>query len=96
MNLELNEREIAPVNVWQNGSVKTAVVFKIDNFYGYDFLGSAGYVHWSIAEYDPATDAKTILVEGQMPMILPVIENWGRDDQIIFDYVAAQLNLTLV
>lgn len=96
MTLDKNEKEVAPVNIWQNGSVKIATIFKIDNFYGYDFVASAGYIHWSILEYDVLTDTKNILVEGQMPMIFPVIEDWGRDDQIIFDYVAAQLNLTLV
>lgn len=33
---------------------------------------------------------------GTLPLTDTVVSQWGSDDQIIFDYVAQQLNLTLI
>lgn len=96
MTLAVNEREIAPVNIWLNGVSSTAVIFSLDGYSGYNFVDNPGQVHYNMLSYDPGTDTKTIVLAGVASLDWTTVENWGADDQVIFNYVAAQLNLTLV
>lgn len=96
MTLAVNEREIAPVNIWLNGVSSTAVIFSLDGYSGYNFVDNPGQVHYNMLSYDAVTDTKTIVLAGVCTLDWATVQAWGADDQIVFDYVALQLNITLV
>lgn len=99
MNLQANQREITPVSIWSQGYIYNANVLKLCLYTGYDFIVSPGQVHYDLIQHEEDIDGsiiETILAEGNIPLTYPLIANWGADDQPIFDYVAQQLQLTLV
>ena len=91
MNLELNEREITPLNLWINGVSSTATIIKLDGYSGYNFVDSPGEAHYILTDSD-----KNSIVQGVVELDWQTVADWGADDQVIFDYVAQQLNLTLI
>lgn len=107
MILDQNEKEIQPIQTWVNGETKTMVILRIDNYFGYDFLMNPGYAHYCLCTYREEEqtdyDGNTILVsikptiiDGNIQLPWSLVENWGTDDQPIFDYVAQQLNITYI
>ena len=96
MTLAKNDRAIARIQIWLNGVTSTAVILNLDGYSGYNFLDSYGSVHWNLVAWDAVTDEKTNIISGVTPLDENTVENWGSSDQIVFDYVAQQLNLTLV
>lgn len=89
-----NQRSIAPVTSWVNGESKTMSILQLDNYAGYNFSGSPGYVTYTLcAEVDYMTQG---IVCGQVDLTWPLVDAWGQDDQPIFDFVAQQLNLQLI
>ena len=96
MTLETNERAIAPVNLWVNGTSFTASIFSLNGYGGYNFIDSPGEVQWTMLAYDAVTDTKTQIMQGILPLTYALVENWGADDQPIFDYAAQELNITLL
>jgi len=99
MNLQQNQREITPVSIWTQGVVYNANVLKLCLYTGYGFIASAGQVHYDLIQHEEDVDGsiyETILAEGNIPLTYALVANWGADDQPIFDYVAQQLQLTLV
>lgn len=96
MTLATNERAIQPVSIWVNGQSFTASIFALNGYGGYNFIDSPGEVQWTMYAYDAATDEKTQIVQGILPLTYTLVENWGTDDQPIFVYAAGELNLTLI
>lgn len=99
MNLQPNQREITSVNIWTQGFTYQANVLKLCLYTGYDFIQSAGEVHYDLIQHEEAPDGsiyETVLAEGNVPLTYTLVANWGTDDQPIFDYVAQELQLTLV
>lgn len=101
MDLHKNEIRIQPINTWVNGVIKTLTVFKLDNYFQYDFLMWPGRVHYCLCEYNTFTDDNGVeypnhitIIDGNVDLPLTLIENWGTDDTPIFDYVLTQLGLT--
>ena len=96
MNLETNEREIQPLSLWLNGELYTASIFALNSYGGYDFIESAGMIQWSLLNYDNLSNVKKQIAQGVIPLTYDLVEDWGTDDQPIFDYAAQQLNITLI
>jgi hypothetical protein len=96
MNLETNEREIQPITLWVNGQSYTASIFSLNGYGGYNFIDSPGEVQWTMLTYDAATDTKQQVMQGILPLTYDLVEDWGTDDQPIFDYAAQQLNIVLL
>lgn len=96
MTLAVNDRQIEPLNLWINGVSSTAEVLTLDGYSGYNFVDSAGEVHYVLSSYDATTDTKTSIIQGVIQLDYTVVENWGGDDQPIFNFVAQQLNLILL
>lgn len=103
MILESNAREIESVNLWVSGVQKTADVITMDNYVGYDFRGTPGQIYYTLNEYSEKTEEDgsvrsilTPLVDGKIFLTTEVADSWGQDDQVIFDFVTSQLNITLV
>lgn len=99
MNLQANQREITPVSIWSQGYTYQANVLKLCLYTGYDFIASPGQVHYDLIQHEEDIDGsiiETILAEGNVSLTYTLVENWGINDQPIFDYVAQELQLTLV
>jgi hypothetical protein len=107
MTLQDNEREIQPIQTWVNGEVKTMTLLRIDNYLQYDFLMNPGMVHYCLCGYEelPQTDYdgnpitvinKPTYVDGNIQLTWELVNQWGEDDTIIFDYVINELNLILI
>ena len=90
MYLETNERQI---NATQ--------LLRIVGYEGYNFTADAGHVHYEICGYeyvlwyqpDGYTYGKLVKESGSLPLTLQLVNQWGADDQVIFDYVIQTLNL---
>lgn len=93
MILEPNERQ-----------VRADMFVRIDKYADYDFASKPGYVEYSVCsyniEYYPQPDGsnpyiifKPVLYSGTLELTLQIVNQWGADDQIVFDYVIQQLNL---
>lgn len=98
-----NQRAIAPVTSWINGENKTMTILMLDNYQGYNFIDSPGYVNYVLQAEVTTDDGQGNIstsiqgvVAGTVNLTWPLVENWGMDDQPIFDYVATELNLQLI
>lgn len=103
MQLTPNARQIQPVGLWLSGNLQLADVLALDNYTGYDFKGNPGGVSWTLCAYAETTDADGAvtatlqpLSSGRTELTTAVADAWGASDQVIFDHVAATLNLTLI
>lgn len=99
MTLQQNEREITPISIWSQGFTYQANVLKLCLYTGYDFIASAGQVHYDLIQHEEDVDGsilETILAEGNIPLTYTLVATWGADDQPIFDFVAQELQLNLV
>lgn len=96
MTLAVNDRAIQPLNLWINGVSSTAEIITLDGYAGYNFVDNPGEAHYVLSSYDAATDTKTSIMQGVVQLDWATVEAWGADDQLIFNYVAAQLNITLI
>lgn len=89
----MNTRNITPITSWspENGSI-TIDKLILKDFVHYFFDGGSGWVNYSLG--DSSTDleyfAKTIEIPSS------TIQQWGASDDIIFEYVANALGLTLI
>lgn len=97
----MNTRNIKAVRLWQNGSAQNANVIMLFDFGGYTFTASDSYVSYHLGKFATITtpDGDTreefiILAGGSVSLPYTVVQNWGEDDQPIFDYVINALNLT--
>jgi len=99
MNLS-NARKIQPLEFWSPDGIKVADYLVLYNFHGYNFDGTDAMVSFRIAELreNPAMHAQywESRWEGSIAIPNDVVQTWGEDDEPIFDYVIAQLNLTKV
>lgn len=89
--MEQNERAIQPLNIWQNGVSTTATIIRLDGYSGYNFVDNPGEAHYILMDED-----KNSIVQGVVQLDWDTVADWGADDQVIFDYVAQQLNLVLI
>lgn len=98
-----NFRAIQPVNLWLDGTSQQAHVLTLDNYTGYDFKGNPGQISWTLNAYTYGVDENQQpvvglqpLTSGRLELTTTVADTWGADDQVVFDFVAASLNLTLI
>jgi len=99
MNLQANQREITPISIWSEGYTYQANVLRLSLYTGYDFIASPGQVHYDLIQHEEDVDGsiyESVLASGNVPLTYALVANWGADDQPIFDYVAQELQLTLI
>ena len=99
MNLQANQREIVSFDIWKEGIFHPVNVLKLSVYTGYDFIASPGQVHYDLIHHEQDVDGsiyEEIVAYGNVSLTFPIVSNWGADDQPIFDYVAQQLQITLV
>jgi hypothetical protein len=105
-----NTREIFPQQpVWTPSGNKNAKYLALTDFFDYYFDNGGGVVRYKlIGEQDNGTSTledgtivqnPTSLVDlftGNIQVPSNVVQQWGASDDIIFQYVASTLSLTLV
>lgn len=99
MILQKNQREIVPIDIWSDGAFYSVNVLRLSLYTGYDFVTSAGQVHYQLIEHVEDVDGSifdNVIAEGTVPLTYAVVDIWGTDDQPIFDFTAQHLQLILV
>jgi len=105
----MNTRIIEPKTIWTPSGEKTAIIFALTNFTNYRFDNGPGLVSYKLTGMEsPGTsiDENGEIVAmpesafdyfmGTMEIPANVIQQWGESDDIIFNYVANQLGLTII
>jgi hypothetical protein len=104
-----NTREISPqVSVWTPSGSKNAKYLALTDFFNYHFDNGGGYVTYKlIGEQDNGTstleDGTVVtnppslvdLYQSNLSVPSNIVQQWGASDEIIFNYVATTLGLTL-
>lgn len=99
-----NARQIQSINTWKDGQSITIDYLTLTNYVQYDFKGNQGEVYYSLSIKKDILDDDGNIADVQMIPILSgtiqltdsVTTQWGQDDQVIFNYVANQLNIVLI
>lgn len=99
----INARKIQPVQFWKQTGPATADHVLLYNFHNYNFNGTDSVVSYKLGfiELVDVPDSSgeqyerwTSLYEGSVLLPNTVVQDWGEDDEPIFDYVIQELNLT--
>lgn len=97
----MNKRKIQPVQFWRQNGASEATHIMLYNFHNYNFDGSDSVVSYKLGFEEVVggpeeTDVArwTSLYEGSVMLPNTVVQEWGEDDEPIFDYVMEVLNLT--
>lgn len=92
-----NTRPIQPINFWRNGEDVQADSILLYNFHGYNFNGTDSWVSYKLGQLTVISEDESTFLsffEGSIPVPNTVVQEWGEDDEPIFDYVISTLNLT--
>lgn len=84
-------KQFTPKQLWSVNGIQTIDTIKLTNFTGYDFHGSVGKVEYAIGSM--GGEFFTPLINGSLDLTDEVVDNWGKDDSIIINYVMNKLNL---
>ena len=83
-------KQIEPIDVWQNGTTKTAVKLQVQGTSV--TLGSSASFYWQLLTEEGHQVANgNIGLSGE-----PIYNAWGADDDYVYQYVATNLNLTII
>jgi hypothetical protein len=104
-----NTRPIQPIPVWIPSGQADATFLGLTNFSDYHFDGGGGvvsYVLIGIKDNGSTTleDGTVVqnppsavdLYNGKLSVPSSVVQSWGESDEIMFQYVASQLQLTII
>ena len=104
-----NIKQIQPKQIWTEKGDKVSTLFALTNFANYHFDNGAGLVSYKLIGMEsPGTttdeNGNTVNLPesavdyyfGQINIPASVIQQWGTDDGIIFEYVATTLGLTII
>jgi hypothetical protein len=90
-------KQIAPVSVWVNGQTKTAEY--LDAYAIRVTLNESAQFYWAL--YAKVVDSEGVesqgeqLAQGNLSMDGADYQSWEQDD-VAWDFVASQLNLTII
>jgi hypothetical protein len=82
-------KEIKPLDVWQNGTTKTAVKLYAQGISV--TLGISASFYWQLL-----TEEGHQVAEGNLGISGEQYAAWGADDNYIYTIIATDLNLTIV
>lgn len=87
-------KTIEAVPIWDNGTVQEA---KILNSYGTNTtLGLQATFYYSLFSTGVSGSLGSQLTQGNLTMSGQDYQNWGDDDDYAWDWIAEQLNLTII
>jgi len=98
-------KQIQPVSIWKNGQNKTASV--LDAYIINDNLESSCTFYWMLKEANvtpepteetPVTQTITgqILADGNVTMPIEIYTAWDGNNDYAFEYIAEQINVTII
>lgn len=91
----MNTRTIQPITTWTPSGEKTINLLALSNFSDYHFDDGSGKVEYKLIGADPELGATEYFVD-KVEVPASIIQQWGADDTIIWDYVASTLGLTII
>lgn len=90
-----NTRNITPISAWTALGQQTVTMFSLTDFFNYGFLPFCeGTVTYRLFNTEGESAVELIVSQLQIPS--EIVQQWGADDGIIFDYVAQQLGFTII
>jgi len=95
----MNTKIIEPVSVWTMNGPKNATILSLANFFNYHFDEGAGTVEYLLLGMESIGENPESAVEyykANLEIPSSVIQQWGADDSIIWNYVIQQLGLVEV
>ena len=91
-------KQIQPVSIWKNGTTKTASI--LDAYIINDNLQSSCTFYWMLKEADTVVDEQTVagqvLADGNVTMSGEDYDNWDGNNDLAFEYIAEQINVTIL
>jgi hypothetical protein len=91
-------KNISPVSIWKNGQNKTASI--LDAIIINDNLSSSCTFYWMLKEADSVVDEQTVagqvLADGNATMSGEDYDNWDGSNDYAFEYIAEQINVTII
>ena len=84
-------KEIQIIQVWSPLGSRDINYINLIDFSGYKFNNGSGYVTYTLIGVDLIT-----YYENQIEVPANIIQQWGADDTIIWDYVVETLGLVLI
>ena len=91
-------KDIQPIQIWKNGVIKTASVLNATIIN--DNLSSSCTFYWQLKEADGVVDEQTtageVLADGNVTMSGDDYENWDGSNDYAFEYIANQINVTII
>jgi hypothetical protein len=90
-----NTRQIQSVQIWTPNGEKSIDTLALTSFFDYHFDEGSGKCTYKLISSDEINGA-TELFTGDLEIPSNIIQQWGADDTIIWDYVANSLSLTII
>jgi hypothetical protein len=91
-------KNISPVSIWKNGQNKTASI--LDAIIINDNLSTSCTFYWMLKEADTVVDEQTVagqvLADGNVTMTGDDYDNWDGSNDYAFEYIASQINVTII
>jgi hypothetical protein len=87
-------KQISPVSIWKNGQNKTASI--LDAIIINDNLSTSCTFYWMLKEADQEEQAGQVLADGNATMTGEDYDNWDGSNDYAFDYIAEQINVTIL
>jgi hypothetical protein len=91
----MNTRQIQPITTWTPQGEKAITMLSLSNFSDYHFDDGAGSVEYRLISVDLELGATEHFVD-KIEVPASIIQQWGSDDSIIWEYVANALGLILI
>ena len=94
-----NTRQIEPTLIWSPTGNSEATFLGLIDFFNYHFDNGGGTATYSLIGMQNNADGIPTAVDLYVSNIqIPseIVQQWGASDQIMFEYVATTLGLTLV
>lgn len=103
----MNTRQIQSKLVWYQNGEKTATILALAEFYGYHFDDGGGKVQYKLIGMEPvitndsdgnpiSTPVAVDYFTGVVDIPSNIVQQWGASDNIVWDYVADQLNIQFI
>jgi hypothetical protein len=93
----MNKRQIQPITSWFPNSGEILIdTLILTDFYHYHFDEGSGKVSYSLSSFNFDTGLFTDCFSSSIDVPADIIQQWGADDEIIFNYVATTLGLIIV
>jgi hypothetical protein len=90
-----NTRNITPITAWTQTGQQTVTMFSLTDFFNYGFmLNCEGTITYRL--FNTEGESAVELIVGNLQIPSQIVQQWGADDGIIFDYVAEQLGFTII